>query len=603
MSKTSEPQLPSDHIPLRPIRDFISAQDPRDRHFFIPSYQRGYRWEPKEVKALLDDIKEFVLEQSLSQDVRRPYYCLQPIVVKPRDIDGVAYWEVIDGQQRLTTLWFILNELKKGTDDYADDELFTITYQTRPNLNLDNISPRQDIDSFYMNRTKDTVRSWIASRRRLKDVALSDIRKCLFVSADTGSVKIIWYEDNNREEIDAIKTFNSINKGKIGLTSSELVKALFLLYYDNDNVMSHEVATEWYRMEKELQDPSFWSFLANADYQPDTHIDLLLDLMTNRSPEDDSDYVYKRFQALFDDTTGEEKIVGVDKTRIWAELKRIFGVLVFWYQEPEIYHYVGYVVAIGTPLSEIYNSTQGLRKDEIASTLKNIIRDKLSLNADSLRQLSYASPKTWPTLLLFNVLTSASMGSGRFDFLAFKQVYKKRYTYHKEHIASKTDNSLTRNEDKLLWLGSLESLTRYVASSKLKIWQSLLSQAKEIAKDIEGKKESAQESFKRIYAEVVGIVEAGSIDEGDKDNISNLALLDSHLNQSYGNALFPTKRQRIIQSDKMGNFIPPATRNAFLKYYSDKDTNSTHWDTIWNQDDATAYLDQMVTTLSDGFLL
>ncbi len=77
----------------------------RVEHYLIPYYQRGYRWEIENVKALLDDIHNFI-------DSKEEFYCLQPIVVVPNlDKDGLRIWEVIDGQQRLTTLYIIFKFL------------------------------------------------------------------------------------------------------------------------------------------------------------------------------------------------------------------------------------------------------------------------------------------------------------------------------------------------------------------------------------------------------------------------------------------------------------------------------------------------------------
>ena len=70
--------------------------------FYIDAYQRGFRWTEAEVRDLLDDIHEF--SQSGYEAINR-FYCLQPIIVT-KSADGVA-WKVIDGQQRLTTLFLI----------------------------------------------------------------------------------------------------------------------------------------------------------------------------------------------------------------------------------------------------------------------------------------------------------------------------------------------------------------------------------------------------------------------------------------------------------------------------------------------------------------
>ena len=61
--------------------------------FFVPGYQRGYRWGEDEVTRLLEDI---------NANGTQPY-CLQPIVVKKNN----DKYELIDGQQRLTTIYLI----------------------------------------------------------------------------------------------------------------------------------------------------------------------------------------------------------------------------------------------------------------------------------------------------------------------------------------------------------------------------------------------------------------------------------------------------------------------------------------------------------------
>ena len=86
--------------------------------FFIPAYQRGYRWTKDDVHKLLKDISES----------KTPHYSLQPIVVKKRENGD---WELIDGQQRLTTLWHIFNYMhKNGYPDFRAD--YQLEYETRP---------------------------------------------------------------------------------------------------------------------------------------------------------------------------------------------------------------------------------------------------------------------------------------------------------------------------------------------------------------------------------------------------------------------------------------------------------------------------------------
>lgn len=65
----------------------------------IPSYQRGYKWTSKEVEQLLKDIDHF--EMAAGDDL---FYCLQNITLTKND----KVLNVIDGQQRLTTIYILL---------------------------------------------------------------------------------------------------------------------------------------------------------------------------------------------------------------------------------------------------------------------------------------------------------------------------------------------------------------------------------------------------------------------------------------------------------------------------------------------------------------
>ena len=85
--------------------------------FLVPAYQRGYRWGEEQVNFLLNDIWE-----NGDKD-----YCLQPIVVK-RQMDGK--FELIDGQQRLTTLYLIFLYMQLKVLQNIDLP-FTVEYETR----------------------------------------------------------------------------------------------------------------------------------------------------------------------------------------------------------------------------------------------------------------------------------------------------------------------------------------------------------------------------------------------------------------------------------------------------------------------------------------
>jgi hypothetical protein len=70
-------------------------------------------------------------------------------------------------------------------------------------------------------------------------------------------------------------------------------------------------------------------------------------------------------------------------------------------------------------------------------------------------------------------------------------------------------------------------------------------------------------------------------------SVTNLALLASADNAALSNAVFEVKRRRILELDRKGAYIPVATRQVFLKYYTDADAQQIHF---WSTQDREAYL-------------
>lgn len=93
----------------------------------IPIYQREYAWEDTEILQLLQDIADYAHEHP-----KQDYY-LGTLVVYPRERDGQMVHETIDGQQRLTTLFILLNVLRVEIPslNFAGQPL-PLTFESRP---------------------------------------------------------------------------------------------------------------------------------------------------------------------------------------------------------------------------------------------------------------------------------------------------------------------------------------------------------------------------------------------------------------------------------------------------------------------------------------
>ena len=247
--------------------------------FYIPSYQRGYRWDEIQVRALLDDIYE---------SEGKPY-CLQPLVVRK---DDNGRYEVIDGQQRLTTIFIIYKYMVNRWPDYIEDIRYSISYETR-NENVDFFNHIDDeekansnIDFYYINKAYKTIEDWFSQPKDKKPLHIAGKLTEYF---DT-SVKVIWYELLSSSQAEAISLFTRLNIGRIPLTNAELVKALFLCRQDDDELNKQleekrqtEIALQWDTIERDLHDENFWYFLTRKQAKEyPTRIELLFDFMASK---------------------------------------------------------------------------------------------------------------------------------------------------------------------------------------------------------------------------------------------------------------------------------------------------------------------------------
>ncbi len=301
--------------------------------FYVPSYQRGYRWGTEEVTRLLQDI--YINGTS--------NYCLQPIVLKKC---GDKY-EVVDGQQRLTTLFILLSYIKKEFKPRIEVK-FNLVYETRENsadylLNINKEQAETNIDFYHIYNAYKAIDAWFNTQPDCV-VAADDIYGYL-----VKYVKVIWYEVDSDE--DSISLFTRLNIGKIPLTSAELVKAMFLSSDGKKKTgreKQDEISLQWDNMEKELHDDSLWYFLTNrTNTRYQTRIDLILDLVSER-PDGNREKYYTFFRI--DELS---KTMTLDK--LWRKIQQTFLVLKDWFENHELYHKIGYLIASEKlTLQEIY---------------------------------------------------------------------------------------------------------------------------------------------------------------------------------------------------------------------------------------------------------
>lgn len=540
--------------------------------FYVPSYQRGYRWGETEVVRLLDDI--------YSTEGKRNY-CLQPVVVRK---NGDRY-ELIDGQQRLTTIYLISRFMNEESFGFIDEPRFTLSYETRDRSeeflqSIDESRKEENIDFWFLCSAYESIKKWFAEKDRKS--TLTNVNKYF-----DEIVKIIWYEVGESE--DAISLFTRLNIGKIPLTNAELVKAMFLSKDTDENVdreKQEEISLQWDNMEKELHNDSLWYFLTNqtnADYQ--TRIDLVLDLISGK-PDGNREQYYTFF--AFDEM---RKTQSLDS--IWRSIQQTFLVLRDWHRNHELYHKIGYLIASDSlTLQQIFNLSKNKTKDDFRNSLDNYIRDSIRIKGNY-ADLSYEKPQDQKRiaklLLLFNVESVRRNGehSQWFPFDKYKFGKGGKVAWSLEHIHAQQSEGLRTQDMWKEWLRLHIPSVEAVGDDSGELIKSMNAA---IAKD-----KLERQEFDAIQQQVVDLLSV----KGNTEylhSIANMALLKTTDNAALNNSTFDVKRNEIIQMDREGQYIPFCTRMVFLKYYTPSADNQLHF---WGHADRVAYVDAMNNVLVD----
>lgn len=627
-----------------PIEMPVSELVTGNYQFSIPSYQRGYRWESteaggedeqeaKQVDDLLNDLTYFVT----SNPHKKANYYLQPLMVKPRLLaDGSYEWDVLDGQQRLTTMLLVLKCLKERLYDGQQFGLYELKYANRKQLDFNRITfdrdsadydfpmANENLDSYYVRKAKDRIERWYDNELS-NNPSLSDkFKEMLFYPDETRGVnsspalraKFIWYNvqalqpgapqlNGNRQH--DIEVFNRLNRGKISLTDSELIKALFLLCikvapaYGSSLLTPETLVRKWDDMGKKFQNEEFWNMIApkGADYS--NRLDLLFDFIKDCSGNGKGSayrFYYKKMHGLF--TSPDINKV----EELWTEVKQYFDTLCKWHENVHKHNFIGYLIENGEDLANIYSSPD----------LETKIRKGLGLeNVDEIDTLRYYDnegyKKIRKVLLLFNVLTCDKFGQ-KFPFNLYRD-----NTFDVEHVNSQTDNPIEKIDEKIawvkqqaipcLWIDRNETDTNGILTSGAREARDLITEGVQFLRDVKlNNNRDTGSKFKGYRTAVEYYYASGNRNTGmfEKDAIGNLALLNSSINREYKNALFPQKLRTLKRSDQEGVYIPLCTKYMFLKYYSNPQANVSAFSMMrWRQEDQDEYTEAIKESIRKIF--
>ena len=630
-----------DILSTRTVKDLCTG----NFQFYIASYQRGYRWEKDEVEMLLNDIF------SVYHDSQTPQYCLQPLVVRKRyackystklskgfENNNDAHpldecYELLDGQQRLTTIWLILSQLNVNK-----------TYQIFYELT-------RYVDKKFIEFANKTIYDWINKN-------LKEEEKDNFLQTILEKLTFIWFEvsdampskqekttseEQNAENQKSESLFRKINKGKIELTNAELFKAMLL----NDEETTEEqrqkleqISFEWDKIEQSLRNDDFWFFISNETSDERTRIDFILEVyarsIKKQIDNDKHDVKFKEYFSKSKKTSnyGSEfeeyynnldknkdrysflvvnkyidycKTIGKDKTikDIWEEVVEVHDKLCSWYLDDELYHNIGFLVACESRtravaseiIVELYTECKNLTIAKVKEKVLDKIKNRFEGMARRIRAGGSDNTEFLKDLNASDIDYDTTKTSDLQMFLLYSNIYpivRQIRNYENKRNGENIKDSLKEID-----------IARFPFKMYYQIkWDIEHINPKEPIVQIDNAlqmfdSEAEKEEYKKAINEYLQKKKQCSIDdlnknlqeEWDKNKpengsnaVRNLVLLDSTTNRQYHNAIFGYKRHCIIERDKEGKYILPQTKKVFLKYDS---INPTFIE--WTKDDQDNY--------------
>lgn len=634
----SELEVSHNNMELRAIPELL------DKKFFIPEYQRGYRWESAQVQCLLDDLLSYFSDTQTNAS----FYCLQPVVVKLCDtetkqennLDGNDWYEVIDGQQRLTTiriLCSILDCIKNTPKRHS----FVIRYSTRTDMDgiyeslkapYDELDKKwkfekggrewNNLDSVYIYNAAITIVEWFNGNENRADF----FSLYFFNSQDEEnenicnpvkkSVQVVWYEDCGKK--DARDLFNEINDLTVKLSCSELIRSLFLSSNANykssihlkgldeaveNNLKQQDrenrqryVNTKWDEIEHRLSDKRMQAFMTNITHEGlRNNIELLFDLISKKyvgAEPEKKDPVYT-FIFFY------EEMKKKDASELWQLVEKYYSTLCGWMENSDYYHKVGYLNALSSDdstISELLNYAEKHKKQEMMVELDNRIRKSIQLDGRTWSSLNYQVKRDYDyirrLLFLYNVELQRRVGVQQ--FFPFEQ-FKPLNSWTLEHIHAQNSECLPP-DDRKVWkqwahdnAETLESL-RFDSAHETKR-QELIVRLHLAENGFSGRDKSySHKTVITLFDDVANLYNLVNTENSFQrpepvHQLTNMALLNHNVNASIGCSAFAVKRLKIISLHNKGKYFPIGTMNVFQKSYS---KNQQLYE--WSYQDRRSYL-------------
>lgn len=574
----------------------------------IPEYQRGYKWTAANVIQLLEDLKNF---KKTDND---QFYCIQNITITKQKHKDSWCMNVIDGQQRLTTLFILLSYLqrnmkdkiiipsanilkysiRKSSDQFLRDNILTGSIWD----NTIDTNSAQTKDQYYMMAVADAIQGWFRDNNLEAKTIMDDL------------VLIV----NEVRPGDEETVFASLNGGKVDLDGADLVRAILITRAAKQkypSIISHEQLHQIVnddidlninisvssrgkinefrvKLGVELDEMNkWWSQNKVKDYFEQ----LLPNKISKNKAFKYSQYpidllyyaFYEAYKSKLNNSSDAETLdlrvfengidlngqSGDDHLEFYTTLREFHLTMMEWYNHDEIYNLIGYLMYNfkGSRISfdllwKLWQ--ESLSKDEFVCKLKDVIKDQIAI------------PFYNDTKDEGNTLKNA------LDELR-SSILNLQYNWY--------NNDFTLKFLPLVDILPIEKIVK----KQTKVILSRIENPKYFR--CHGEDKEHVRSQKRIIDESLPEDQKASMIEENKEglnSIGNIVLLVLGVNRSYGNDPHNEKMDRIISEFLINDwYIRPHTFNVFTsKIKSINENGDNTQDMYWSRED-------MIRTVQD----
>lgn len=567
------------------------------KHYYIAPYQRGYKWasnHPNDAVCLL--MKDLL---NAAESPTGEYY-LQFITTKLSKVNDINVLEVIDGQQRLTTLTILLSVLSsKQKNDKQAISNNLLSYEVRPKVtdffsnhiyqNIDSIISKtwtdfinefpenNEQDIFYLFNAVNKISDFIDENFEKIDTIIN------FEKYVLENVKIIL--NNIERNVSCEEIFSNLNDNKVELTSSELIKGLILTNTarernDTDRRITYKEIIEIRAvMGRQWDELSHWAnrediksfFFYNSNNVLDELL-ILLALKDGFKPTVDRSDKNEVFNHIQTQIKKGKKTT----THYFDELKKLKLVLNEWFSDDEIYNALGYLFFTrGNKKTTIKDFLSLLEKSK-TEIKKKLKADKIKLLNTEIEDLEYGVNNNDIQNLL---LALSVFGDGsRFNFTAFNG----QENWSLEHIFPQNPDELP-NE---LGIKDVEFI-KSLGGDKLEDYETIKDRLKDFEEAM-NTKEVYTELKNKLKKQTCLLLEDEKkilyrlIKTEKLNSIGNMSLLTKSDNSSNKNGMFDKKRYNIAKRVSNGSFVPKHTYDVFSKLISEQMTPEL---SVWTEKD------------------